>query len=126
MELTKTYSDIAEYGEKYHFYYDAEKRTVVCTNIYKGQIIRAVAKCDPADKFDIAIGKKLAYLRCKRKFISKKLARARKIQDEAIIAAAKAGHNLLKAYEFIDDVKVQLTDINNELIEFETKLNTTH
>ena len=54
MKLTKTYSDVAEYGEKYHFYHNVETGVVVCTRLYKSQIIRGTAKCDPKDDFDIA------------------------------------------------------------------------
>ena len=124
MELTKTYSDIAEYGEKYHFYHTTDNRTVVCTTLYKGQIVRGVAKCNPEDCFDIEFGKKLAYLRCKHKFMQKKLNRAKKTKDEAIISVAKAKNNLWKADEFVNDVEMQLADINKELNEFESKFNT--
>ena len=126
MELTKTYSDIAQYGEKYHFYHTADNRTVVCTTLYKGQIVRGVAKCNIEDHFDIEFGKQLAYLRCKQKFMNKKLKRAKKSKDEAIIVAAKANNNLWKANEFVNDVEMQLADISKELNEFELKLDTTY
>lgn len=126
MELTKTYSDIAEYGEKYHFYHNTENGTVVCTRLYKGQIIRGVAKCDPQDSFDIVAGKRLAYLRCKKKFTQKKLKHANKIKDEAIISVAKANDTLHKAYEFVGDVEMQIIDIDQELNKLEEKLDMIH
>ena len=122
MELTKTYSDIAKYGEKYHFYHTADNRTVVCTTLYKGQIIRGVAKCNPEDEFDLEFGKDYAYLRCRQKFMLKKLNRAKKTKDEAIISVARANNNLYKAYEFVNDVEMQLAYINKELNELESKV----
>lgn len=124
MELEKTYSDIAKYGEKYHFYHTANNRTVVCTTLYKGQIIRGVAKCNQEDEFDLEFGKDYAYLRCRQKFMLKKLKRAKKTKDEAIISVARANNNLWKANEFVGDVEIQLENVNRELADFESKLDT--
>ena len=122
MELTKTYSDIAEYGEKYHFYHNAETGTVVCTTLYKGQIIRGVAKCNPDDNFDLAVGKRLAHLRCKQKFIQKKVKRAHMAHVEAIHAEAVARDKLYQAYEFVNDTEYQLELATNELDNLEREL----
>ena len=122
MELTKTYSDIAEYGEKYHFYHNVETGVVVCTRLYKGQIIRGTAKCDPKDRFDIETGKKLAYLRCKHKLLHKKLKRAKTVHAEAIRECAKTQNAYRAAEEFMHDVVMQLDTLDNELIKFEYTL----
>lgn len=122
MELTKTYSDIAEYGEKYHFYSNAANGTVVCMTLYKGKIVRGTAKCSPEDDFDIAIGKRLAYLRCRQKFFKKKFKQARNVYGEAVIENARAINNLYKARDFMNDAETQYTNANNELTELEAGL----
>ena len=122
MELTKSYSDIAEYGEKCRFYHNFEDNTVVCTTFYKGRTIRGIAKCDPEDDFNLEVGKKLAYLRCRQKFAIKKCERAHKVCDDAFVAVAQAQNNLYRACEFVEDAEMQLEDINKALIDFESKL----
>lgn len=123
MKLEQTYSDINAYGEKYHFYYHEENRTIVCTTLYKGQMVRGIAKCNPDDEFNLEGGKKLAYLRCKAKFARKKLRRATKARDDAFIVANRANHYLEKAREFVADSEMLLDNALNELKEFEAKLN---
>lgn len=122
MELTKTNSDIAQYGEKYNFYYNTGNGTVVCTTTYKGHIVRGIAKCSPEDNFDVETGKRLAYLRCKYKFAKKKLKHAKKVYNEAVIANARAKNNFEKAREFMCDSSIQLENINYELTDFEMDL----
>lgn len=123
MKLEQTNSDINVYGKKYHFYYNEESRTIVCTTTYKGQMVRGIAKCDPNDEFDLDDGKKLAYLRCKAKFARKKLRRASKACLDAFVVANRANYNLDKAQEFKEDSDAQLTSALNELRDFEAKLN---
>ena len=122
MKLEQTYSDIANYGEKYRFYYHAETNTVVCTTMYKGQTVRGVAKCNPEDRFNLETGKKLAYLRCKKKFAHKKLCRAEKAYADAVTVEARAHNNLCKAAEFVDDSNYQLDLVTDELTNFEREL----
>jgi hypothetical protein len=122
MKLEKTYADIAAYGEKYHFYHNADNGTIVCTTMYKGQMVRGIAKCSPEDNFDIETGKKLAYLRCKEKFSRKKLRRARSAYEESVIVEARAKNNLNKAVDFVNDSNYQLELATNELINFENEL----
>lgn len=123
MELTKTYSDIAEYGEKYRFYHNAVNGTVVCTTLYKGQTVRGTAKCSPEDNFDIEVGKKLAYLRCRQKFMRKKLKRAQQVYAETVKEYAKIQNMHGVAIEFMEDVEIQLEQINNALSKFKKQLN---
>lgn len=123
MKLEQTYLDINEYGEKYHFYHNAENGTIVCTTLYKGQMVRGIAKCDPEDNFDIDFGKKLAYLRCKQKFARKKLKRAKAAEKDAFVEKNRAQHNHCKAYDFLMDAQIQLDSSNNELEQFEEQFN---
>ena len=123
MKLEKTKSDIAEYGEKYHFYHNPDSGSVVCTTMYKGQMVRGIAKCDPEDEFNIDFGKKLAYLRCKAKFARKKFKHALRVERDAFVAANRAKYNLDKACEFVSDSELQLVNAMVELNDFETKIN---
>lgn len=123
MKLEQTNSDIKEYGKKYHFYYNEENRTVVCTTLYKEQMVRGISKCDPEDEFNVERGKKLAYLRCKAKFARKKFKHALNVEKDAFVVANRAKYNLDKACEFVSDAEMQLTYALNELDEFEAKLN---
>ena len=122
MKLEQTNSDINEYGEKYHFYYHAETNTIVCTTLYKGQMVRGIAKCDNEDNFDIDIGKKLAYLRCRQKYMRKKFKRAKIVVEMARSEMHRARKNLNKAGAFLDDSEDQLDSVTNELNELEEKL----
>lgn len=123
MKLEKTYADIAEYGEKYHFYYHEANRTIVCTTMYKGQMVRGIAKCNPEDTMDIETGKKLSYLRCYEKYSRKKAQRARKAYNEAVIAKAIMDNKFGKATDFVNDADNQLLIAKNMLLEVEQKLN---
>ena len=111
------------YGDKYRFYRNSKTNMVVCTTIYKGETIRGTAKCSPEDHFDIEAGKRLAYLRCKRKFLHKKLKRAQKVYADAAREHAKAQNTYGVALEFMEDVEFQLETLNNELAKFERELN---
>ena len=122
MKLEQTNADISTYGKKYHFYYNEENQTIVCTTIYKGQMVRGIAKCSPEDNFDIDIGKRLAYFRCKQKFAQKKLNRALKVYKDAVAMEAKARNDFSKAAEFVSDSGHQLRLASNELINLEREL----
>lgn len=123
MKLNTSYADLQEYGDKYHFYYNDSNNTVVCTTLYKGQMVRGIAKCSPEDNFSLGAGKKLAYLRCKEKFLRKKLKRAFNAKQDAVIAEARANNNLRKAYEFVADSQMQLEAVEAELAAVEACLN---
>lgn len=123
MKLEQTYFDIKDYGEKYHFYYHAETNTIVCTTLYKGQMVRGIAKCNNEDIFDLDTGKKLAYLRCRQKFMRKKLRRAQKVFNETYREVERAQRNLSKSGKFLDDSEDQLDVAIAELNAFEAQLN---
>ena len=122
MKLGSTYEDYLEYGDRYKFYYNKDGKTVICTNLYKGQVIRGVSKCNPEDEFNLELGKKLAYLRCRKKVLHKKLKRAYKAEHDAIIAESRAKYNLYGAREFVSDSEMQLDKIIDELVTLEGQL----
>ena len=120
MELAQTNT---EYSDKYIFHYNSNSNTIVCTTVYKGQTIRGIAKCSPEDSFDMEAGKRLAYLRCRKKFAKKKCKRASKAYRDAVEAQTKAEQHYLNALVFWSDAMMQLETINDELVEFENLLN---
>lgn len=108
--------------DKYHFYYDKTNRSVICTTIYKGQLIRAVAKCDPEDSFDKSTGEKLAYLRCRQKFLRKKANHAAGVYAKAYAAGVRAEERLSQTSNFVKDVTYELAEVNNALATLEDSL----
>lgn len=114
--------DNITYGDNYNFYYSESTRSVICTTYYKGKLIKAAAKCDPADTFDMETGKKLAYLRCRYKFFKKKSAHAAFTYAAAVSEHIKARNRRQKAAEFLSDVTHELRDTTNMLNTLETDL----
>lgn len=123
MKLGSTYEDYLEYGDRYKFYYNKDEETIICTTLYKCQVVRGIAKCNPEDEFNLELGKKLAYLRCRKKFLRKKLKRALQVERDAIIAEARAKCNLANACDFVSDSEIQFNNTINELAKFEAELN---
>lgn len=108
--------------DKYHFYYDRANRSVICTTFYKGKSIRAVAKCDPEDSFNLETGKKLAYLRCRHKFLLRKAAVAADAYAKTYVAYVRAENKLQKAVDFVNDTERELSAVIHELCKLEDSL----
>ena len=65
---------------------------VIAVTSFARRPVRATAKCDPRDTFDVEFGKALAIARCDVKVADKRLAAAKKRLDkanEAMIAAKR-------------------------------------
>ena len=118
MDMNATYSD------KYSFYYDlkCDIKKVICVTYYKGKPIKGIAKCAPCDDFDISVGEKLAYLRCKNKFLKRKSEQATSAYSKAVVAAGKAEMNRLNAIDFFNEVSSELYAARQELASLETSL----
>ena len=110
-------------GDNYHYYHNPETNTIICTTLYKGKTVRATAKLNPEDLFNIEDGKKLAYLRCKNKVMKKKTKRAIEVYARAVAVAAKANKNFRNAADFLTDVEYETACIKDALTEFERELN---
>lgn len=109
-------------NDKYNFYYDKRNRTVICTTFYKGKSIRAIAKCDPKDSFNLETGKQLAYLRCREKFLKTKAGIAIDAYAEAWAALCRAEKCLQNTADFVTDVRCKLDDIRSQLAALEASL----
>lgn len=80
---------------KYNTYTDGKK--VIVTTRYAGKTIRAVAKCNPVDKFDMERGESLARARCLKKLADKRLKRAVEKYRNAVHAFEAAQKNMTTA-----------------------------
>ena len=110
------------YGTTYNFYQSPSDRSVICTTYYKGQIVKGVAKCDPADVFDLERGKQLAYLRCRKKLLKKKVDRAVDVYANACEAVCAATKRRQRAIEFFNDTSNEYKEITQALEELESEL----
>lgn len=61
---------------EYTYKIDEKKRTVVAFSTFAGKVVTGVARCAPADEFNIEDGKKLAAARCSLKIAEKRMKRA--------------------------------------------------
>ena len=55
---------------------DEKKRTIVALSSFAGKTVVGVARCAPADTFDVEAGKKIAAARCTAKIAEKRMKRA--------------------------------------------------
>ena len=75
---------------------------VVAVTSFARRPVRAVAKCDPRDTFDVEFGKALAIARCDVKVADKRLAAAKKRLDCANEAMALAKRELDAANKYFN------------------------
>lgn len=66
---------------RYKFYQSGNK--TICVSTFAKHPVRGIAKCSPNDTYDEEKGYRLAQLRCDVKIAEKRLARAKKMYDEA-------------------------------------------
>jgi hypothetical protein len=116
------WTDFDNAYNKYQFYYDTNNRRVICTTTYKGSIIRATATCNPDDSFELETGKKLAYIRCKNKFLSKKAAHAAKVYAKNYADMVRTNARLSRTANFVKDVADELAEAQSVLADFEVNL----
>ena len=75
---------------------------VVAVTSFARRPVRAVAKCDPRDTFDVEFGKALAIARCDVKVADKRLAAAKKRLVKAHEAMLIAKRELNAANKYFD------------------------
>lgn len=100
---------------KYH-YYTTKDNTVIAASTYAGRTVKGVAKCDPADNFDIEKGKNLAAARCNHKVAMKRLKRASQKYVEAEKAAIEAVEWFNKIQRYYMDSVDALDEATAELV----------
>ena len=80
-----------------YLYYEVPNNTVVCVSRYKGQLVKAKAKCSPLDTYSFEKGKEIARARVDAKVIKKKRAAAVQRYCELSREYNKIAHQLQKA-----------------------------
>lgn len=104
--------------DKYKYYqYKNENggTTIAAASSYAGRTVKAYAKCDPRDDFDIESGKKLAAARCNMKIANKRVARASQKYLEAAQAATEATAYFEKMKQYYMDAIDQADEAAEEL-----------
>ena len=98
---------------KYRYF--TTKNQVIAVSTYAGKIVRAVAKCNPKDEYDLEKGKALAAARLSVKVSKKRKKNAESKLEEARrnVAIAKHRERKMNAY---------LTDADAELLQTELAL----
>lgn len=88
---------------------------VIAVSSFAGQIVRGVAKCNPADEFDPEKGAALAAARCGVKIAEKRVKRAYSKVDEANAKFAEAFAHLSEMLKYQADAEVSLNSAQFEL-----------
>lgn len=104
--------------EKYRFIIQPEKRRVIALTRFGGKVVRAEARCNPTDKWDEEIGKKLASHRCNIKVAEKREKRAILKLNEATLAYKKAQAEFNKAMAYATDATEDRYYAEDKLTEF--------
>lgn len=99
--------------EKYRYHTNGHK--VIAVTTYAGKTVRGVANCDPGDTFSLDKGKDLAAARCAVKVAQKRVARARRKEQEAIEA-------FYNASDYMDKMTTYHSDAVNEQYDAEANL----
>lgn len=93
---------------RYNFYVDEKNKTVICVSSYEGKRVKGRAKCHPNDEFDLAIGERLARLRCDKKVAQKRVERAIRKLYEAGDARRTAYAREIKMAAYVNEAQVEL------------------
>lgn len=109
---------------KYKFYtYTNEKgiQTVAAISTYGGKKVKAVAKCDPRDGYDVEQGKTIAAARCNSKIAHKRRDRAFACYQEAERRVAEAERYLRKMTSYYNEAYDAMREADDELEDILTK-----
>lgn len=95
---------------------------IICISHYAGKPVRGIAKCYPADEFDLEDGKKLAQVRCDYKIAKKRVLRARAKHAEATKALGDAREHQNKMQSYYDESFRDFVRLDEELKALEAKM----
>lgn len=88
--------------------YFTTKNQVIAVSTYAGKIVRAVAKCNPKDEYDLEKGKALAAARLSVKVSKKRKKNAEEKLAEAERNVAIAKHRKMKMTSYLTDATYEL------------------
>lgn len=106
--------------DKYKFYVNGKNKKVIAVSSYMGKPVRGVAKCNDADTFNLAKGKRLAAARCNLKIALK---RQKKVDKEFyeisdyLDAVIELFHEIEDKSMWADDCVEEAYEELNKLIE---------
>lgn len=105
--------------EKYRFIETNNK--IIAISTYAGKTVRGVAKCDPRDKFNAEKGRQIAVARCAHKIAKKRMKRADRKYEEALIAAENAKHYLEKMRVYMTEAHAAAMDWSMEVDQIQSR-----
>ena len=117
----KLYIEEKEKMDKRYKFYQHDN-VVVAVSSYAGRKVRASAKCNPKDEFDLKKGKKLAKLRCDQKIAHKRWKRASAKVEEAQAALVKAKREYNKMISYYSDSMNTYNDLTDKLEDLEINM----
>lgn len=97
-------------------------KLVVAIGTYRGENVRATARCHPNDDFDEALGVKLAVARLEKKLALKRISaanarldalHAKEVALDLEVARTEAAID--RVYDNLDDLMVVLADADNDI-----------
>ena len=91
---------------------------VIAVTSFARRPVRAVAKCDPRDTFNVEFGKALAVARCDVKVADKRLAAAKKRLDKANEAMIAAKREMDAAKEYFNLAQTEYVDARATVARF--------
>lgn len=107
--------------EKYHYFSDGRTK-VVALSTYAGKPIRGIAKCDPQDKFNAEVGRKLAAARCNYKIAVKRYENALRQYDYAEQDFIKADEHMMAMRDYLNNAQKNLVNADEVLSAIEREL----
>lgn len=105
----------------FNFYTDGKSK-VIATASYKGEMVRAIAKCAPSDEFNYEIGKQLAQLRCEEKVARKRLQHKQFMVEVCRTCVEEEQKDLDRAYKANTKAFNRYIDAKYDREAFEEKL----
>lgn len=108
---------------RYRIFRDEETGKIVAVASFAGKAVRGIAKPNPTDVDNPALGEKLAILRCAKKINTKRVANAEKklAMAKAELEAAQAHYD--RMVQYCKDADAETVEIDNAL---EKMLNSIH
>lgn len=101
---------------KYKFFTDGVHR-IIAVSSYAGRTVKGVARCNPEDTFDMALGKKIAEARCAKKIAEKRYKRATEKYEEAVRLEHDAMKRFNKMCKYLKDAYEAKEQADMELSE---------
>ena len=97
-------------------------KTIIAISSYAGKPVRGKAKCEPGDDYDIALGEKLAALRCNLKIAKKRSKNASKKFADAKKTLARAKTEVANMEDYLTNATMEEIRLVEEYKELMKKI----